>query len=148
MNVRIRLACAFLIREFADNHQKQGDFWRIVANVETVLHQGAYWAVLVTVKIVVMVLRDRKQSRNQQGDYDGLQELHFKIQSKNYSLSNSALRMMGKPLPASSFSKSKSPEMVMSAPSCGYSEGNLRGLASSKARPCEQQARASWMTQP
>ncbi len=60
-----------------------------------------------------------------------------------FSVCISALRMMGKPPPPSSLSKSKSPVIVITSPSAGYSFGNSRGFASSKASPCEQQARAS-----
>ena len=56
--------------------------------------------------------------------------------------------IIGKPMPSSTFSNSNVPMMVMDVPSDGYSLGNLRGLASSNARPCEQQARASLITQP
>lgn len=63
-------------------------------------------------------------------------------------LKSFAFFIIGKPMPSSSFSNSKVPTMVMDVPSLGYSLGNLRDFASSKARPCEQQASASLMTQP
>ena len=43
--------------------------------------------------------------------------------------------IIGKPMPSSTFSNSNVPMMVMDVPSDGYSLGNLRGLASSNARP-------------
>ena len=79
MNMRIRFAYAFLIREFTDNHQKQGDLGDIVANIKTILHQGANRAIFMAVKVVMMVLRDREQSRKQQNNDDSPENLHLKI---------------------------------------------------------------------
>jgi hypothetical protein len=68
-----------LIREFTDNHQKQCDLGSVVANIEAVLHQGANRAIFMAVKVVMMVLRDREQSRKQQNNDDCPENLHLKI---------------------------------------------------------------------
>ena len=60
MKARIRPENANFAYQFTDNHQKYGDFSCIAAEIETILHQGADRAVVMLVKVIVMVLGDRK----------------------------------------------------------------------------------------
>lgn len=64
MNVRIRFACAFLNREFANNHQKYDDIRNVASNIKTMLHQRANRAIVMLVKVIVMMLGNRKQARH------------------------------------------------------------------------------------
>jgi len=72
MNLRIRFACAFLNRQFTDNHQRQVDFRNVAGNIKTMLHQGANRAIVVLVKVVMMVLGNRKQARHHKNNDYGL----------------------------------------------------------------------------
>ena len=68
MEMRVGLAGAFRAGKREENRPENGDLRCIVVIIQAILHQGANRAVFVPVEIVVMVLRDRKQSRNQQDD--------------------------------------------------------------------------------
>ena len=60
MKPRIRLENANFAYQFTDNHQEYGDVRGTASHVKTILHQRTDWAVAMIVKILVMVLGDRK----------------------------------------------------------------------------------------
>ena len=60
MKVRIRLEYTNFAQQFTDNHQKHGNIRDIATKVETILHQRANRAIAMLVKIIMMVLGNRK----------------------------------------------------------------------------------------
>lgn len=79
MEMRVGLAGAFCAGKCKENRPENGNLRRIVVIIQAILHQGANGAVFVPVKIVVMVLRDSQEARDQ-GQYDyGLEKLHRRV---------------------------------------------------------------------
>ena len=75
----IRPAGAACAREDEEHRPKYGNLRREVVEFKTVLHQRADRAFVMLVKIVVMVLRDSQEARDQ-GQYDyGLEKLHRRV---------------------------------------------------------------------
>lgn len=69
MEMRVGLAGASCAGKCKENRPENGNLRRIVVIIQAILHQGANGAVFVPVKIVVMVLRDSQEARDQ-GQYD------------------------------------------------------------------------------
>ena len=79
MKMGIRLASIFQTDKGEKHHPKNGDMRSIVVKAKAVLHQCAYRAIVVSVKVVMVVLRDSQKARDHKRHDNSLDQFHDSI---------------------------------------------------------------------